>query len=260
VVSFSAGILLGPLLKVIDPLNVAQGLSQNVDAITYSFSRLVLGVQLVIAGIQLPQRYLFTEWKSLTILLLPVLSAMWLCSSVLIWLVIPGLPFSHALAIGACVSPTDPVLSSSIVKGGFAEKNVPEAIQQIIIAESGANDGLGYPFLFIPLFWMYHNSVAEDGTQSVVWPALQHWVMETWLYVILLSVVYGAIVGWIAKALLRRAYARFVCVFVAVALRVFPTTWAANWESHREYVDRESYTVFAISLAVSGHLLNYTFI
>lgn len=33
------------------------------------------------------------------------------------WALVPHIPFLHALAVGACVTPTDPVLSNSIVKG-----------------------------------------------------------------------------------------------------------------------------------------------
>lgn len=208
VVSFFAGILLGPVLKIFEPLNVAQGHKENIDAITYSCSRLVLGVQLVIAGIQLPKRYLAKEWRSLAVLLMPGLTAMWLSSSFLIWLVIPQLSFTHALAIGACVSPTDPVLSSSIVKGGFAEKYVSGEMQRIIIAESGANDGLGYPFLFIPLFLMYYTSNGEGWSKIAVYEAIERWIEETWLYVIFLSVIYGTVVGWVGKTLLRRADAK----------------------------------------------------
>lgn len=60
------------------------------------------------------------------------------------WGLVPGISFLQALAIGACVTPTDPVLSNSIVKGKFADKNVPPGLQKIVVAESGANDGLGY--------------------------------------------------------------------------------------------------------------------
>jgi NhaP-type Na+/H+ or K+/H+ antiporter len=38
------------------------------------------------------------------------------------------------------------------VKGKFADKNVPKDLQLLIIAESGANDGLGFPFLFFALY------------------------------------------------------------------------------------------------------------
>ena len=125
---------------------------ENLDYITLYFTRLVLGVQLVLAGVQLPHRYLRTEWRSLALLLGPGMCGMWMCASLLVWAMVPHLSFLHALAIAACVTPTDPVLSNSIVKGKFADKNIPKALQKIIIAESGANDGLGYPFLFLPLY------------------------------------------------------------------------------------------------------------
>lgn len=54
---------------------------------------------------------------------------------------VPDFKFIFALAVGSCVTPTDPVLSNGIVKGKFADKNIPDALQKIIIAESGANDG-----------------------------------------------------------------------------------------------------------------------
>lgn len=216
VVSFLAGVVLGPALGIISPLSVAQGHAENIASITYYFSRLVLGIQLVIAGIQLPKRYLLHEWKTLVVLLLPGLTAMWLCSSLLIWLLVPDLPFLHALAIGACVSPTDPVLSSSIVKGGFADKNVPVALQRIIIAESGANDGLGYPFLFLPLFLMRYSDSNQQLSHGIL-QALERWLGETWMYVIFLSILYGALVGFITKELLRYAEARFV-VFPPIGL------------------------------------------
>jgi sodium/hydrogen antiporter len=210
VVSFLAGILLGPLLGVLQPLSLAQGNPENVESITYHFSHLVLGVQLVIAGIQLPQRYLVREWKTLAVLLLPGLTAMWLCSSLFIWLTVPDLGFLFALAIGACVSPTDPVLSSSIVKGRFADENVPVDLQRIIITESGVNDGLGYPFLFLPLFlYFYSGSRSESELERVLF-SVQRWIGETLLYDILLSVIFGAVIGLMAKYLLQGADARSV--------------------------------------------------
>lgn len=56
--------------------------------------------------------------------------------------------------------------------------------------------------------------------------AVSMWFYETWVYEILLSVIYGATVGWIAKEML-------------------------HWAEERKYVDRESFLVFAIALAVS---------
>src|SRR5437762_1294255 len=143
VISLLAGVIFSPhATNFIRPIEYAGGTAENVEFITFCFSRLVLGVQLVLAGVQLPSRYVGKRWRSLALLLGPGMTAMWLCASLLVWGIVPHLSFLHALAIGACVTPTDPVLSNSIVKGKFADKNVPKDLQKIIIAESGANDGL----------------------------------------------------------------------------------------------------------------------
>lgn len=46
----------------------------NVDTITLAFSRLVIGIQLVLAGIDLPSLYPVKQWKSLAMLLLPIMT------------------------------------------------------------------------------------------------------------------------------------------------------------------------------------------
>lgn len=226
VISLLAGITFSPhATNLIRPLEYALGSEENLAYITLYFSRLVLGVQLVLAGVQLPSRYLKREWKSLALLLGPNMVAMWACASLLIFAMVPHLPFVHALACGACVTPTDPVLSNSIVKGKFADKNIPKDLQKIIIAESGANDGLGYPFLFLALYLIKYNGGGGLGQTGHTAKAMGLWFGETWGYTIILSVIYGIAVGWIAKELLHFA-------------------------EGRKFVDRESFLVFAITLAL----------
>jgi NhaP-type Na+/H+ or K+/H+ antiporter len=197
----------------------------NLDAVTLYFTRLVLGVQFVLAGVQLPSRYLQREWKPLAFLLGPVMTAMWLTSSLLVWGMVPHLSFLHALAIGACVPPIDPVLSNSIVKGKFADKNIPKGLQRIIIAESGANDGLGYPFVFLALYLIKYTGEGGLGLGGGARAAMGLWFGETLGYTVLLSVIYGATVGWIAKELL-------------------------HWAEEKKFVDRKRFLVFAIALAL----------
>ena len=157
----------------------------------------------------------------------PGMCAMWISTSLLVWPMVPDFSFLFALAVGSCVTPTDPVLSNSIVKGKFADKNIPPPLQKIIIAESGANDGLGYPFLFLALYLIkYTDALAAGNETGGAREAIGLWFGETWGYTILLSVIYGAVVGWFAKELL-------------------------HWAEERRYVDRESFLVFAITLAVS---------
>ncbi|OAX79015.1 hypothetical protein ACJ72_06670 [Emergomyces africanus] len=232
-ISLISGILFSPnFANLLRPLDYAQGSPAAVETITLYFSRLVLGVQLVLAGVQLPSRYLLKEWKSLSLLLGPGMLAMWLCSSLVIFALVPHLPFLHALAIAACITPTDPVLSNSIVKGRFADRNVPRGLQSVIIAESGANDGLGYPFLFFAIYLIQFAGVGGDGgrggegqVEGGLGRAIALWFGETWGYTIVLSVVYGAMVGWVAKELL-------------------------HWAEEKKYIDRESFLVFAIALAL----------
>ena len=194
---------------LVKPLEYAGNSEVNLETITLYFTRLVLGVQLVLAGVQLPSKYVQREWKSLSLLLGPGMCVMWLSSSLLIWALVPKLSFVHALAVGACVTPTDPVLSNSIVKGKFADKNIPKDLQKIIIAESGANDGLGYPFLFLALYIIKYTGDGGLGQSGGASKAMGYWFGETWGYVILLGVLYGATVGWIAKELLHWAEEKY---------------------------------------------------
>ncbi|PTB39978.1 hypothetical protein M441DRAFT_47866 [Trichoderma asperellum CBS 433.97] len=204
-------------------ISKAECIDQRLGTITLNFSRLVLGVQLVIAGVQLPSKYLWKERKSLMLLLGPGMTLMWLTTSFLVW-ALAGMPnFLHALAVGACVTPTDPVLSAVIVKGKFADNNIPKELQNLIVAESGANDGLGYPFLFFSLYLI--KFVGSGATFGGAGEAMGLWFAYTWAYTIILSVIYGAVVGLVAKELLR-------------------------WAVKRNYVDRESFLVSAVSLAL----------
>ncbi|KAK4655908.1 hypothetical protein QC762_306590 [Podospora pseudocomata] len=222
-ISLLAGVAFSPAAaNLIKPLEYTLGSEEDLNIVTLSFTRLVLGIQLVLAGVQLPSRYLKKQWRPLLWFLGPIMTAMWLSTALLIWGLVPGIRFLEALVVGSCVTPTDPVLSNVIVKGKFADHNVPKELQDVIIAESGANDGLGYPFLFLGLYLL---EVGWGGGGGGVRGAMGQWFGETWGYTILLSVVYGAVVGWGANKLL-------------------------HWAEERKFVDRESFLVFAISLAL----------
>ncbi|KAI6911420.1 hypothetical protein D0867_04738 [Hortaea werneckii] len=221
-----AGIIFSPhALNWIRPLEYANGSEEDLETITFYFVRLVLGVQLVLAGVQLPSKYLKKEWKSLAIVLGPGMCCMWISTALLVWAMVPNINFLFALAVGSSVTPTDPVLSNSIVKGKFADKNIPPKLQKIIIAESGANDGLGYLFLFLALFLTKYTGDHGLGVSGGAGKAMALWFYDVWAYVILMSVAYGALVGWLAKE-------------------------ALHWAEERKYVDRESFLVFAITLAL----------
>jgi NhaP-type Na+/H+ or K+/H+ antiporter len=186
--------------------------------------RIVIGVQLVIAGFQLPAKYQQGRWKEMTILLLPVMTIMWICTSLCILVTIPKLSFLAALVIGSCVTCTDPILSQAVAKGPFADKFVPRALREIISSEAGANDGFGFPFLLLATYLIRHADLesvefkpgvegvkeiahravsllskrSEEGVGRLgggIPMAMEQWIVEGWLYIIFMSVAIGALVG-----------------------------------------------------------------
>jgi hypothetical protein len=66
----------------------------------------------------------------------PVALGMWLVSSATICVLFEDrFSLLEALALGACVTPTDPILASSIVKGLFAEEHIPASVRDLLSAE-----------------------------------------------------------------------------------------------------------------------------
>lgn len=197
------------------------GDEHELEKVTLNFSRIVLCVQVFIAGWQLPAQYLRLKWRSLAVLLGPGMGITWIISSLLIWALSGTASFLEALIVGACISPTDPVLANTVIKGRFADDQVPIDMAQLIAAESGANDGLGYPFLFLGL-WLYK---ARQNPDFATAEAMGLWFGDTWAYVVLLSFLWGAVVGYVAGKALKMCY----------SIR---------------YVDRESFHAFPIFLVL----------
>ncbi|CAI4212324.1 unnamed protein product [Parascedosporium putredinis] len=144
--------------------------------------RVMIGIQLVMAGYQLPAKYQQTRWKDMIVLMLPVMTVMWLATTVCVLVTIPKLSLLAAMVIASCVTSTDPVLSQAVAKGPFSD-NVPS---------SPVNVGV--------LF----RRAGEVGRQGGgVGVAIGNWFLETWLYFIILSIIYGAAIGWGARIALK---------------------------------------------------------
>ncbi|EWZ01455.1 hypothetical protein FOYG_01077 [Fusarium oxysporum NRRL 32931] len=217
------GVILGPIsAKFIESEKWGSAEPGQTSAITLGIARVMIGVQLVIAGYQLPAKYGLTRWKEMALCLLPIMTVMWLCTTACIMVTIPNLTLLAALVIGSCVTCTDPILSQAIAKGPFADKYVPRPLREVISAEAGANDGFGFPFLMLATYLIQHaenppataEAVAE-GVSGVeaghalmaragevgrlgggVGVAMANWFVETWLYTIVLSIAYGAVLGF----------------------------------------------------------------
>lgn len=112
--------------------------------------RLTIGVGLVGIAQRLPSGYWRRRWRWIvgSILLgMPVALAV---SGLLLWGLL-GLPVLVAFLVGAIMTPTDPIVTTPIVTGGFARAHVPREVRLDLSSESGVNDGLGYLFVFGPI-------------------------------------------------------------------------------------------------------------
>ncbi|MEH6640716.1 cation:proton antiporter [Vreelandella glaciei] len=141
------GVVLGPTgFGLLDPAQWGDEM-----AILEQVARLALAIGLMGIALRLPKSYIFNHWRSLCVLLLVGMPIMWLCSSVITgWAL--GLPLGAALLIGAVVTPTDPVVASTLVSGPVAKENLPAYLRHIISSESGANDGLTFIFVMFAVF------------------------------------------------------------------------------------------------------------
>ncbi|KAF2280664.1 uncharacterized protein EI97DRAFT_428761 [Westerdykella ornata] len=208
------GIIFGPhVADLINPLTWG-----NVDLITLEFSRIVLVVQCFAVGVELPRSYMERHWKSVTLLLIPVMTWGWLITSLFIWgLFSNRLNWLDSLTIAACVTATDPVLASSVVGKGKFAKRVPKHLRDLLSAESGCNDGMAFPFVYLAVYAIRYRPDAGQVTF--------HWFCYTVLYECLFGAVFGVLVGYAARHAIRYAH-------------------------EHDLIDRESFLVFYFVLAL----------
>ena len=254
---------MGPIaINWLDSRKWGSAIIGQVPDITLGLTRVVIGIQLVMAGYQLPAQYVRYRWKEMILILIVVMTLMWLCTAACMMALVPNITFLSGLAIASLVTSTDPVLSQAVAKGPFADKFVRRNLREIISAEAGANDGFGFPFLMLATYLIRHaespdvdaevaafeesGGVAERLVRSVttlvaragdsensdlgrlgggVGEALKNWTLETWLYFVLMSIVYGAVVGFIML-------------------------WATRIATRRKWIDVESYLLVPTAIGL----------
>ena len=213
-IALLAGVLIGP--AALGLLNLADLGDQTL--ILEEAALVTLGIALVGVALRLPVGYSRRNWRLLLALLGIVMPLMWVAGGLLVYLIV-GVPFWVAVLIGAIVTPTDPVVASSIVAGGVAERNLPASLRHAISSESGFNDGLALPFVVLP--------VLTEPPGEV----LGHWLTHTVLLEIVAGAALAALMGYLAGKTLR-------------------------WAEKKETMERSS--LFTISLALSLTVLGVT--
>ncbi|KAF7561491.1 hypothetical protein G7046_g2642 [Stylonectria norvegica] len=198
----------------------------SVDIVTVEFSRIVLVVQCFAVGVELPKYYMEKHWRSVVFLLIPVMTFGWLVVSLVIWWMVPPLSWLESLVVAACVTATDPVLASSVVGKGKFAKRVPKHLRDLLSAESGCNDGMAFPFVYLSLYLIQYHQDTKDVSF--------HFVVYVILYECIFGAFYGFMIGYIARHGIKYA-------------------------EERDMIDRESFLVFyfvvALWCAGSGSIL-----
>jgi sodium/hydrogen antiporter len=215
-IALLAGVLIGP--AAFGLLDLADIGDQTL--ILEEAALVTLGVALVGVALRLPVGYSSRNWRLLAVLLGIVMPLMWIAGGFLAYLIL-GVPFWVAVMIGAIVTPTDPVVASSIVAGGVAERNLPARLRHAISAESGFNDGLALPFVVLPVL------VLTRPSGDVI----SHWLTHTILLEIMAGAALAALMGYLAGRTL-------------------------NWAERKETMERTS--LLTISLALSLTVLGVT--
>jgi NhaP-type Na+/H+ or K+/H+ antiporter len=137
-------------------------------------------------GLEVDAEMLRTEWHlplRKLVLAMPITAAIVAVAVA----ALTDLSWTQAFLLGALLSPTDPVLSSSVV----TNPRVPRLIRHSLNLESGLNDGLALP----PVLALV--AALEAGGDDFVW----------WRFVaqdVSLGLVYGVGVGLLASVLLPR--------------------------------------------------------
>ena len=186
------GIIVGPVaLDWFNPLDWG-----NSDSITLEITRIVLCLQIFAVAVELPRKYMLKHWLSIVMLLLPVMTAGWLIIGLFVWIVIPGLNFSASLLVSACITATDPILAQSVVSGKFAQR-VPGHLRNLLSAESGCNDGMAFPFIYLSLNLILHPGNARE--------IVKDWICVTILYECLFGAILGIFIGYTGKRAIKFA-------------------------------------------------------
>lgn len=186
------GILVGPSVLHILSFHQEWGLT---DVFTQELTRVILGIQCFAVGIELPAHW-FTRrrhWLSVVYFLGPLMTFSWAITSLFAYLIF-RVSAPTAMIIGACLSPTDPVLAASVLGESRFSERVPRRLRNLLSAESACNDGASFPFLYVGL------AIFENRTAA---GAVRDWFLVTVLYQCVLGLAIGYVLGRAANKILR---------------------------------------------------------
>ncbi|MEN4907813.1 cation:proton antiporter [Rahnella bonaserana] len=202
----AAGIVCGPW--VLDLLHI--------DLVAYStltahFTEIAMAASLFITGLKLRLPFRAQSWRVGVLLAFPAMLLTVLCVAAIAHY-ITGISWPLALALGAIIAPTDPVLASMIAVN---DANDDDGLRVALSSEAGMNDGSALPILMLALMLF----TANEGLSS---QAIWHWAWRDVVWALLGGLAIGYAMGKLVGLSATRFHSRQRTVapsdFLALAL------------------------------------------
>lgn len=187
-IALLVGVIIGPLLQII---SIPQ--EQQHSLLEWG-AKVTIAMALMASALKMKHSYLMSHKQMLSVLVVGGMLMMCLFSVLLVKLLL-GLDWIHAILIGAIITPTDPVVSSSMISGKYADKLLNNNIKSSLIFESGINDGLAYPLVAIG--WILFQRYEMDWS---------YWLLTEVGYKNILAAVLGSVIGYIAGKIMHHAH------------------------------------------------------
>lgn len=186
------GVLLGP-----DVGNIIRSTDPETEfKILEIACQFTIAMALMATALRLPTHIFRKNAISLSNLVIFGMILMWLSGSGVFYLLMPKFSLFECLLLGAIITPTDPVVASTLVTGKKAEKYLPAKLRNSLSFEAGVNDGFAYPIVFLALYLLG----AEGGGD------LSNWFSKILLYENMLCAILAYAVGYGCGFLMKKTH------------------------------------------------------
>jgi NhaP-type Na+/H+ or K+/H+ antiporter len=190
--ALATGVVIGPAVLGVLPVSPITAEPK----ILHDTTRILLAISVMGVALRYPLRDVRARVGPVALLLLVAMPLMALTSAGLAAGIL-GLSLSAALLLGTAVCPTDPVLASSVVTGEPAEQDLPARDRQLLSLESGANDGLALPLVFVAI------AFATVATPALAGPDAAGDILLKAVWQVVGALVLGIAAGWLGGRVLR---------------------------------------------------------
>jgi NhaP-type Na+/H+ or K+/H+ antiporter len=188
IICLVVGVVLGPVGFGVFTLDIASHDSHR--HLVEQAARVTISLSVMSAALRLPEGWLRNHARSFLLVLFGGMALMWAGASGASLLVSGG-SVLFALLVGGVITPTDPVLAGGIVQGRVAEEDIGEDTRHLLTAESGANDGLGLPFVLLPILFL-------TGGHEAPW---QHFALHIIMWEVVAAAGIGLLLGYLTGKL-----------------------------------------------------------